>query len=199
MMHVSRLAALAAMAAFGSLAAAPASAAVAILESITPVEGGYFWEYRITLGPDEGLRAGDKLVIFDFAGYVPGSIVGAANTIASVEFTSLPFVTPGESDDPGILNLVWTYDGPDFQVSGGPFDAITQGGFGAVSIYGRSVIDAFTSVTTKNNPPATAGTVLVQGGFTQVPAIPEPASWALMIAGFGLVGLSLRRRTIASA
>lgn len=199
MTHVSRLAALAATAAFGTLAAAPASAAVAILESITPVEGGYFWEYRITLGPDEGLRAGDKLVIFDFAGYVPGSIVGAANTIASVEFTSLPFVTPGESDDPGILNLVWTYDGPDFQVGGGPYDAITQGGFGAVSIYGRSVIDAFTSVTTKNNPPETAGTVLVQGGFTQVPAIPEPASWALMIAGFGFVGLSLRRRTMASA
>jgi hypothetical protein len=28
----------------------------------------------------------------------------------------------------------------------------------------------------------------------QAPAIPEPASWALMIAGFGLVGSALRRR-----
>lgn len=30
-------------------------------------------------------------------------------------------------------------------------------------------------------------------------AIPEPASWALMIAGFGLVGGALRRRTAAVA
>ena len=28
-----------------------------------------------------------------------------------------------------------------------------------------------------------------------VPAVPEPASWAMMIAGFGLAGLGLRRRT----
>lgn len=29
---------------------------------------------------------------------------------------------------------------------------------------------------------------------TQPPAIPEPATWAMMIAGFGLVGTGLRRR-----
>lgn len=199
MTHTARNMALAAAAALAGGVAAPASAAVAILDSITAVDGGYFWEYRITLGPDEGLRSGDKLVIYDFAGYVDGSVVGTENTIASVEYTSLPFVTPGETDDAGILNLVWTYDGPDFQTSGGPYPAIIQGGFGAVSIYNRSVIDAFTSVTTKNNPPQTTGTPLVQGGYTQVPAIPEPTSWALLIAGFGLVGVSLRRRKAATA
>jgi hypothetical protein len=30
-------------------------------------------------------------------------------------------------------------------------------------------------------------------------AVPEPASWALMLGGFGLVGAALRRRTIAFA
>ncbi|TFU06590.1 PEP-CTERM sorting domain-containing protein [Polymorphobacter arshaanensis] len=30
-------------------------------------------------------------------------------------------------------------------------------------------------------------------------AVPEPASWALMIAGFGMVGTSLRRRKVALA
>lgn len=188
-----------AAAALAATLSAPATAAVAILDSITPVVGGYFFDYRITLGPDEGLRAGDKLVIYDFAGYVPGSILSVPNTAGSVEFVSLPFVTPGESDDPGIVNLVWTYTGPDFQTSGGPYAAILQGGFGAVSIYGQTVLDAFTSVTTKNNPPPSAETPLVQGGFTQVPVVPEPASWALMIAGFGLVGSALRRRTLVPA
>lgn len=31
------------------------------------------------------------------------------------------------------------------------------------------------------------------------PPIPEPATWALMIAGFGLVGAALRRRVVATA
>ena len=30
-------------------------------------------------------------------------------------------------------------------------------------------------------------------------AVPEPASWALFVAGFGLIGISLRRRTFAAA
>jgi PEP-CTERM motif len=174
--------------------AGPASAAVAILDSITPVSDGFRFEYRITLGPDEGLRAGDRLVIFDFAGYVNGSIFGPDATDLSTEFLSLPFITPGETDDASLVNLVWTYNGPDFRVDDGPYPAISQVGFGAVSRYGQTVLDAFTSETTKNNPADSAGTPLVQGGFTQVPAIPEPASWALMIAGFGLVGVSMRRR-----
>ena len=30
-------------------------------------------------------------------------------------------------------------------------------------------------------------------------AVPEPASWALMITGFGLVGVTMRRRTLVAA
>ena len=35
--------------------------------------------------------------------------------------------------------------------------------------------------------------------FTLSGAVPEPASWALMIVGFGLVGVSMRRRKAAIA
>ena len=36
--------------------------------------------------------------------------------------------------------------------------------------------------------------IFVISGFLAPPAIPEPATWAMMIAGFGLVGTSVRRR-----
>ncbi|WP_443969822.1 Npun_F0296 family exosortase-dependent surface protein [Sphingobium sp. CR28] len=39
----------------------------------------------------------------------------------------------------------------------------------------------------------TVGFFTEQGG-TPIPAVPEPATWAMMIAGFGLVGSALRRR-----
>jgi hypothetical protein len=32
------------------------------------------------------------------------------------------------------------------------------------------------------------------GGFGDTPVVPEPATWALMLAGFGTVGYSMRRR-----
>jgi len=41
----------------------------------------------------------------------------------------------------------------------------------------------FTASATLSNPP---------GGT--VPSVPEPASWAMMLGGFGLIGLAMRRR-----
>jgi len=35
-------------------------------------------------------------------------------------------------------------------------------------------------------------------GFNDVAAVPEPASWAMMIAGFGLTGAAMRRRRTAA-
>jgi hypothetical protein len=37
------------------------------------------------------------------------------------------------------------------------------------------------------------------GGGPEIPAIPEPATWAMLIAGFGLVGATARRRRLALA
>lgn len=41
--------------------------------------------------------------------------------------------------------------------------------------------------------------VLNASSATQSGAVPEPATWAMMIAGFGLMGASLRRRRVAAA
>lgn len=44
-----------------------------------------------------------------------------------------------------------------------------------------------------------ASVLLVDAFQLAETAVPEPATWALMIAGFGLAGAALRRRRIASA
>ncbi|MGL4542109.1 MAG: PEPxxWA-CTERM sorting domain-containing protein, partial [Polymorphobacter sp.] len=46
-------------------------------------------------------------------------------------------------------------------------------------------------------PPAVAAAL--QRGLTLHANVPEPSSWAMMIAGFGLVGGAMRRRLGAAA
>ena len=177
--------------------AGPASAAVVTLQSITNNGPNNFtFNYQGTLGPDEGVRNGDRLIIFDFNGYIAGSVFSTlANVAASVENVSaVPIITPGQTDDPNIPNLVFTYTGPDFQVSGGPYPSIDFNGLGARSIYGATVLDAFFTRTTKNNPPGEAVTPAYQVGTVRVPAVPEPATWGMMLGGFGLLGFAARRR-----
>ena len=38
-----------------------------------------------------------------------------------------------------------------------------------------------------------------EGGNGETPAVPEPASWAMLIAGFGLTGAMMRRRRAVAA
>lgn len=166
-----------------------------MLESVTPDSGNSIFSYRGTLGPDEGVRAGDRLIIYDFAGYVDGSIfTGSPNLVGTSEFTTAGALVPGQTDDPSLVNLIFTYSGPDFQNVDGPFPPFDFTGFGASSIFSRSRLDAFTTITTKNNPAAAENTVVVTLGSTGVPTVPEPASWAMIIGGFGLVGAIARRR-----
>ena len=190
---------LAAAAAIGL--AGPASAAVITLQSTTNNGPGDFtWTYQGTIGPDEGLRSGDRLIIYDFAGYIDGSIfTPSANVTGSVEFSSpTGIVTPGFNDDPNIVNLVFTYVGPDFRNEGGPFPPLDFDGLGARSTFNGQVQDAFFALTTKNNPdgaPGGSNSPLFTLGDVTVPnAIPEPATWGLMLGGFGLIGMSMRRR-----
>jgi len=52
---------------------------------------------------------------------------------------------------------------------------------------------------TEGLPPLNPGATPLRFTLERAPAVPEPASWAMMIGGFALVGGAMRRRTVALA
>jgi len=181
--------------------AGTAPAAVLTLQDIARNGASNFtFSYQATLNPDEGLRAGDRFVVFDFAGYIDGSIFSNSSDFSTraENTTSGALVTPGYNDDAQLTNLVFTYTGPDTR-SVGPLASLNLPLIGARSIFGQTVAEAFFTLTTKNNPPRDRGSPIYTLGSTSVPGmmgvIPEPATWAMLIGGFGLVGAAARRRT----
>jgi hypothetical protein len=193
--------ALAVLAALGL--AGTADAAVLTLQSITnngPSDSTF--TYQATLGPDEGVRTGDRFVIFDFAGYIGGSVFsGDANLVASAQNTTAGvLVTPGFNDDPNVANLVFTYTGPAFRTTTGPLAPFNFAAIGARSTFSSTAVDAFFTLTTKNNPAAERNQPVFTLGQVSVPvsAVPEPAAWAMMIGGFAMAGGAARRRSRAT-
>jgi hypothetical protein len=97
----------------------------------------------------------------------------------------------GYTDDPNAANLEFTYNGPTQDLAGGRFI------FGsALSIYGQTALDGFSAITVKTA--GAVGTLIGTQGATAVPvgplSVPEPAQWALLMGGFGIVGFAARRR-----
>jgi hypothetical protein len=197
----SAVGALAAAAALFTVTAANA-AVIATLNPGSPTangDGTFTYTYSGTLSGDAGLMPGDELVIFDFNGYVAGSVaaplypglISATTSLTNPELLQ----TPGQVDNPTIPNLVFTYIGAPFQVSGGPFAPSDFNNLTARSIFNSVTLDTFGAMTTKNNPPGIeTGTKIFDQGFISVPAVPETATWAMMILGMGMVGMGLRMR-----
>lgn len=171
---------------------------IPVLTSVTQ-EGDLFrYTYQGTLAGDQGVTQGSKLVIFDFAGFAGGFQVPSSFITASTEMYSGLFA-PGQTDDPNITNLVFTWNGPDFHTTGGPLDSVDFNGLSALSTFNGSGLDGFAAIAVKNNE--ATGSLTVNAGSVLVPlaaAVPEPATWGLMILGFGGVGAMVRTRKRAA-
>ncbi len=72
----------------------------------------------------------------------------------------------------------------------------TPGGFNEFAFRGIESSAGFHGIRFGGNFILLAATT---DGSPVAPGIPEPASWAMLIAGFGLVGATLRRRRVALA
>jgi hypothetical protein len=106
--------------------------------------------------------------------------------------------SPMFTDDPTLMNLVFTYNGPDLQTSGGPFAPLVLDGFTAESTLGGMKLDGFSARAISNDGMGTVGTASFNNGAVGVAAVlgivPEPTVWSMMILGFGGVGALLRRK-----
>ncbi|HEX4711739.1 PEPxxWA-CTERM sorting domain-containing protein [Phenylobacterium sp.] len=176
---------------------------IPVLDSVTFDGTDYVYSYHATLSGDQGLVTGSQVVIYDFAGYVPGSIFAPSPFIVTSTPLSANFNTAAGgvqtnavyTDDPTIPDLVFTYNGPDFRVTSPGLD-ITIPGLTAESTFGNITVDGFSSRAIKNSGLGTVGTVAFNNGAVSVPsgAVPEPASWSMLIMGFGGIGALLRLR-----
>lgn len=76
----------------------------------------------------------------------------------------------------------------------------TLTGGGTLDSFAYFGIDGVGPITsfTLNSAPYSSGFASI-GEISNGAVVPEPASWALMIVGFGLVGFAMRRRAFATA
>lgn len=177
----------------GMMAAAPASAVVVFLSGApTATPNGWQYSYQGNFSAGEGIKTGSTLVIFDFAGYVPGSVSSPYSDVsATAELLSGGVPTnPDFTDDPNLYNLRFTYTGaPLLDLSNVGFMGLT-----ARSVLNGIAFDGFGAVTVKTSGPLTGRNVYTSGLVSVPGGVPEPAAWGLMLAGFGLAGAALRRR-----
>ena len=83
-----------------------------------------------------------------------------------------------------------------FGVTGGSITPPSGNNFSNLStVMGSFVASASTSTVTFTNTTAPDGTDLALDNvsITSVGGVPEPASWAMLFAGFGLIGAAMRR------
>jgi len=155
-------------------AASPASAAVQL--RVTGTSGSFTVDtYRCTNGTctfASSAPGGRGSVGFEV--FAPDSVLTDAETIVT-----------GRSDD-GLVSF-------------GAKILNTNGFLSAVNLVSAQAFTpltpTFTGIRTVFTTTANVGTVF----NVTAAAVPEPATWALMLAGFGMVGYALRRRRAAVA
>lgn len=201
------------------LATAPASAAVLFQSlpdlTVDPVVAGYcsscnsFLQFRIydtftlardstidsvTFALDTSFYTGNAVNIgfFNLAGALPGTSI-ASYTFTPADFTSsVPVTTASERTRslvtvaiPGLALAAGSYDISFFNANGLSIPGYAKAG-GTLYQSGNF----FDPAGFKPNQSA---------AFSVSGAVPEPASWALLIAGFGVVGVGMRRRVALAA
>lgn len=180
-----------------ALSGAAHASVIPVLNGVAPDGSDFKFTYSGQLAGDQGVTNGSQLVIVDFAGYVNGSVHSSLPNVTATVSNTLPaglILDPKFTDNASVPDLVFTYTGPDFHTSGGPFVGLTDfNGLSADSIFGGTGTGSFSAIAIKNDGSET-GSFAYNVGEVGIPVsgVPEPASWTLMIMGFLGLGAALR-------
>ena len=135
----------------------------------------------------------------DYYGFIQGlgsvgqSFTATANGSATVNWSDTNRAGYGglQSYDVSIFDGVTSTTIGSFSTAAGPWVARTSSVFVLTS--GATYSLRFTGLANNDS------TAFIDNVSLATNAVPEPASWALMIAGFGLTGAAMRRRRVAAA
>jgi len=166
------------------------------LASVTGT-GPFTFNYTATTAAGDTISAGDFFRVYDFFGYVAGSITAPAGWTATTALTNPtppPNVILSLGDDPAIPNLIFTYTGAPIV---GP---ASISGFSAQSTLNFLGFEKnYVGRATQGSGP-TAGQPVDTVGNVRVPGVPEPAS--VISTGLGVLvfgaayGFRRRRATV---
>lgn len=177
-----------------ALIGAVAAGSSAMANTITPqlLGTGPVWTYGADLTSGE-LHAGDGFTIFDFGGYVAGSIVAPAGWVASVSAFGSPWGLAPLGPDSSEANLTFTYTGASIEVVVGAFPF---GPFTAATTSASIVTDNWVSRDHLLGTPGVIDGTLGPGDRANilVPAgVPDGGATAMLL-GLGILGLGALRR-----
>jgi hypothetical protein len=163
------------------------------LDSTNPSGSNTQFNYSASISNGDSIVSGNNFTVYDFTGYVTGSVTAPTGWSASVgNTTPPPNVLLSHGDDPALPNLTFTYNG-------------------SAPIAGSATVTGFSALSNDNLPLSTKDFVGVSGavgqglvntvGDVQVPGIlglpspapaPEPSSLVSVGTGLLLAGLAYR-------
>ena len=145
-------------------------------------------DYTIDFKGEQTLTLTNPTFFWAFSYATSGESTGAngTGTLTLLDTAGAPiFTTSVKTDDEGAVHFGQQFSDADF---GGLPGVLTFGGLRYVGTL-DGYDDPGVTVRTYADPQ-----VLFNADGALVGGVPEPAAWTLMIAGFGLAGIALRRR-----